>query len=181
MNPIDFEENVAEIAQLIAAEKFGAAGVYLHGLIYLFPKEVFLRERLAEVYAKLGDPISAGHYWYLVENKTPQIEAARRAFEDKHENDLLKIFNLLLEDFKYEKENVIGTAAEKPLRELQEKAFEQQPDIRDLPFDFFAEPKILSEKEERETEWFVRGCIIAIGVVLVLAIIGFFTILRFLQ
>lgn len=181
MKAIDFEGNVAEAARLVAAEKFGAAGVHLHGLIYLFPREVFLRERLAEVYAEIGDPISAGRYWYLVENKTLEIEAACLAFEDKCDNDLLKIFHLLLEDFKHEKENVIGTAAEKPLRELQKKAFEQNSIIRDLPSDFFSEPIILSEKEEKETEWFVRGCLLAIAVILILAIIGFFTVLQFLK
>lgn len=181
MEKIDFEKNVEEIRQKIAAENFDTACVQLHGLIYLFPREIFLREMLAEVYAKLGDEANAGRFWYLVENKTPEMEAACRAFEHKHDNDLLKIFWILIEDFKSEKENVIGTTAETPLRELQEKASEQKIGWKDLPLDFFAEPKILSEKEERETEWFVRGCVLAIVIVLVLAIVGFFTIVNLLK
>lgn len=148
---------------------------------YLFPKEIFLREIIAEVYAKLDNPAMAGHYWYLVENKTPEIAAARSAFENKYDNDLMQIFHKLLEDFKYEKENIIGTAAEKPLRELQEKAFQQKAGIRDLPIDFFAEPPVFDEKKERETEWFARGCILAIFIILILAVIGVFAILKFFK
>ena len=181
MITVNFEENLADIKQRIAEEKLDTACVQLHGLIFLFPREVFLRPMLAEIYWKLGDAVMAGRFWYLVENKTPEIEAVCREFEEHYENDLLKIFYLLIEDFKNEKENVIGTAAEKPLRELQEKAHQQKVGVRHPPMDFFAEPPIFDEKKERETEWFVRGCMLAIVIVLILAIVGFFSIVQLLK
>ena len=180
---MNFDASLQRIESDITADNSDEACIHLHGIIFLFPREVFLREKLAALYLKLQNPLMAGRYAYLVENKTPELKAACELFESDNDKDLLKLFYLITEDFKNSKDNVIGTTAEKPLRELQEKAKQQKisEGWRELPFDFFEESSAQNDSDEKQTEWFVWGCMLSIIVTMILAIIGFFRVIELLN
>ena len=63
------------------AGDFEKARDRLHGLVNAHPEDLELRGLLGDVYARLGDPVRAGQFWYLVENKTHEMLDACKQFE----------------------------------------------------------------------------------------------------
>lgn len=55
----------------------------LRGLVGTYPDRLDLRDKLAEVYRTLGDPVQAGRWGYLAEQRVPAETAAfERAYRD---------------------------------------------------------------------------------------------------
>jgi len=69
------------IKQDFDAGDFEKARDRLHGLVNAHPEDFDLRGALGDVYARLGDPVRAGQFWYLAENKTHEMLDACKAFE----------------------------------------------------------------------------------------------------
>lgn len=67
----------------VAEGKLGIARDRLHGLLVTYPGDREIRTLLGEVYWKLGYPIEAGRFWFLVENPDEiQQEAIYRFLRD---------------------------------------------------------------------------------------------------
>ena len=83
------EETLARIEGEIAAGDLGKARDRLHGLLSTYPADLMLRRKLGDVYWRLQYPEMAGRYWYLVEEKSPQMleacdwSAVKGFFEDE--------------------------------------------------------------------------------------------------
>ena len=76
-------------------EDLGKARDRLHTLVYNYPNDLALRTRLAEVYHRLQFPAMAGRYWYLDEQRTPEMETAVAAFERSVGGDPLLMISAL--------------------------------------------------------------------------------------
>jgi hypothetical protein len=63
------------------AGDFEKARDRLHGLVNAHPEDLELRGLLGDVYARLGDPVRAGQFWYFIENKTHEMLDACKQFE----------------------------------------------------------------------------------------------------
>ena len=81
------EKTLKAIDADIAVGDFGKARDRLHGLLATYPDDLALRRRLGDVYWRLQHPAMADRYWYLEENKTPDMIVACAAFEQSFGND----------------------------------------------------------------------------------------------
>ena len=88
-------ETLRKVEYDITNSNLGLARDRLHGLMMSYPDDLSLRVKLAEVYWKLQQPVMAGRYWYLVEEKSPEMEAAVQAFEKMQGHDPLRIIRAL--------------------------------------------------------------------------------------
>ena len=88
-------ETLRKVEYDIQNGNLGLARDRLHGLMMSYPDDLSLRVKLAEVYWKLHQPVMAGRYWYLVEEKSPEMEAAVQAFEKMQGHDPLRIMRAL--------------------------------------------------------------------------------------
>ncbi|MFC0187145.1 DUF6584 family protein [Fictibacillus aquaticus] len=71
----------------IANGDLGKARDRLHGLLSTYPNNLKIRRKLGDIYYQLQDPAMAGRYWYLEEEKTPEMTAACEKFERAHGQD----------------------------------------------------------------------------------------------
>lgn len=81
----------------IDAGRLGIARDRLASLVVTYPDELYIREKLGEVYHRLGYPVEAGRFWALVEDPTPeQAEAIKRFLINvtSQRQDLLKQLRL---------------------------------------------------------------------------------------
>ena len=116
------EETLHRIQADIAASDLGKARDRLHGLIATYPDDLALRLRLGQVYWELRYPSMAGRYWYLEEEKTPDMTAACLLFERSCGGNPV---NLLLGiKFRGDIERIRDTYAGRTLLELQRRAEE---------------------------------------------------------
>lgn len=78
---MSLERTLARVeAELQAGELMSALG-RLRGLRGTYPQNLEVRDRLAEVYRRVGDPVQAGRWAYLAEHRLPDETAAfERAF-----------------------------------------------------------------------------------------------------
>ncbi|MED4651813.1 DUF6584 family protein [Bacillus pseudomycoides] len=75
------EKTLIKIEKDIENHDLGKARDRLHGLIQAYPEDLSLRKKLGDIYFKLQYPTMAGRYWYLEENKTPEMLQACQRFE----------------------------------------------------------------------------------------------------
>ncbi len=64
----------------IEAGRLGVARDRLASLVVTYPDELHIREKLGEVYHRLGYPVEAGRFWALVEDPTPEQAEAIKCF-----------------------------------------------------------------------------------------------------
>lgn len=89
------EETLRRIEREIAAGDWGKARDRLHGLLVTYPDDLALRHKLGEVYWQLHHPAMAGRYWYLEEDRTPDMAQACAAFERACGHDAAQILRAL--------------------------------------------------------------------------------------
>ena len=102
------------------------------GLLLTYPDDLSLREKLGSIYWKLQYPGMAGKYWYLEEEKTPEMKSACETFEKQMGDDPLKI--LLALKFRGDVQKIEGRYSGKILLDLQKRAKKKHPYIRDIDF-----------------------------------------------
>ena len=76
-------ETLRRVDDEIASGDLGKARDRLLGLLRTYPANLYVRDRLGDVYWRLQYPELAGRYWYLFERVTPEMEQACAAFERK--------------------------------------------------------------------------------------------------
>lgn len=81
------EKTLTKIKRDMENGDLGKARDRLHGLIFTYPDDLEIRKSLGDVYYALHDPAMAGRYWYLGENKTPDMMKACQTFEKSLGND----------------------------------------------------------------------------------------------
>jgi len=88
-------KTLKKIEDDIKKNDLGKARDRLHGLSSTYPNELELRRKLGDIYFSLKYPSMAGRYWYLEENKTPEMIKACAAFEQSEGNDPYRISRAL--------------------------------------------------------------------------------------
>ncbi|OIK14582.1 DNA helicase [Bacillus sp. MUM 116] len=88
-------KTLKKIEEDINKNDLGKARDRLHGLISTYPNELELRKKLGDIYFELKYPSMAGRYWYLEENKTPEMVKACKEFEKSMGNDPNRIARTL--------------------------------------------------------------------------------------
>ncbi|MCL6572901.1 MAG: DNA helicase [Bacillus sp. (in: Bacteria)] len=88
-------KTLEKIEDDIKKNDLGKARDRLHGLISTYPNELELRKKLGDIYFELKYPSMAGRYWYLEENKTPEMVKACNEFEKFMGNDPYRIARTL--------------------------------------------------------------------------------------
>jgi hypothetical protein len=78
---MSIEQTLKKVEQDISFGDYGKARDRLHGLIATYPNDLALRRKLGNIYRQLQYPAMAGRYWYLEEDKSPDMLAACTAFE----------------------------------------------------------------------------------------------------
>ncbi len=163
------------IEEDIAAGDYGKARDRLHGLLATYPNDLTLRRKLGDLYWQLRYPAMAGRYWYLEEQKTPDMVAACQAFERSCGHDPLQI--LLALKFRGEIEAMRHTFAGQTLLALQSRAKEERGVL--VEFGKSGREKyhlIPQARPDNRLRWI--GCFLISSVALVLMAIGLITILR---
>lgn len=151
----------------------GKARDRLHGLMLAYPDDLALRVKLAEIYWDLQQPAMAGRYWYLVENKTPEMVRAIEAFEKKEGNRPLQIARAL--NFSGDIEQIEGTYPALKIAELMAVVKEKHSEdvLLGLP-GMPPKPKRLNMRHGGPGTGF--GCWVAFIFVSCLILIGLITV-----
>lgn len=89
------ETVIERVEQDIVQGEYGKARDRLNGLIHIYPNDVWLRGRLAEIWWKLHYPAMAGRYWYLEENRTDEVREAVEAFEKSCQRSPSEMWRLI--------------------------------------------------------------------------------------
>ncbi|RAS83558.1 DUF6584 family protein [Priestia endophytica] len=84
-------KTLKKIQEDIEKNDLGKARDRLHGLMSTYPNELALRKKLGDIYFLLKYPDMAGRYWYLEENKTPEMVEACLQFKKSMGNDPIAI------------------------------------------------------------------------------------------
>ena len=117
---MSLEQTLERIDKDLANGDLGKARDRLHGLLASHPGNLLLRRKLGDVYAKLQFPSMAGRYWYLEEEKSPEMVAACAVFEKECGNSPVVL--LLAIKYKADPAAIKDTYAGRTLRALQEQA-----------------------------------------------------------
>ncbi|WP_141770073.1 DUF6584 family protein [Bacillus sp. OV322] len=88
-------KTLKKIEEDIKKNDLGKARDRLHGLISTYPNALELRKKLGDIYFELKYPSMAGRYWYLEENKTPEMVKVCNEFEKSMVNDPKRIARTL--------------------------------------------------------------------------------------
>ena len=161
----------------IASGDYGKARDRLHGLIATYPDALPLRRRLGDVYWQLQYPAMAGRYWYLEEDRSPQMAQACRAFERSCGND--PVLMLLALKFQGDIEAIRDTFAGHALLALQKRAGEE----RDCTIQFGkrGQEKYQYTSQQRAWgKWVWVGCLLGSLVSLGLMVIGLVTVTQWI-
>ena len=173
---MSLEESLKRVERDVAAGDYGRARDRLHGLIGAYPERMDLRRRLGDVYGELRYPSMAGRFWYLEEEKSPEMEAACRAFEKSCGNNPV----LMLQALKY-RGGLRGreeTFAGKRLAALAARA--QREHGYRHNFERTQTPAgVLGLRESLGEKLLSVGCTALVVTAVVLMIVGLITILRF--
>ncbi len=116
-------ETLQKVEHDIRAGDLGKAKSRLHGLIATYPNDLALRKQLGDLYSRLYLPEMAGRYWYLVENKDEQMQAACKRFEAQFHNDAALM--LLALKFKGDAGAIQDPYARQVLMDLDRRAREE--------------------------------------------------------
>jgi hypothetical protein len=117
------EQTLNKVERDITSGDYGKARDRLHGLIATYPNDLSLRRKLGEVYWQLQYPAMAGRYWYLEEDKSPDMIAACQAFERWCGDNSFQI--LLSLKFRGDLASLDSAFAEQTLRALQSRVEEE--------------------------------------------------------
>lgn len=144
----------------IENDDLGKARDRLHGLISTYPNELDLRKKLGDVYFELQYPAMAGRYWYLEENKTPQMEKACMEFENSMGHDMNNIARAL--KYKGDMALVKGLDLDPALLSIHYKEKEKSGEDIDVPIG----PKY---------KLIILGCLSVILLIIIFASVGVYT------
>ena len=167
------DETLRKVEAEIEAGDLGKARDRLHGLVVTYPCDLSLRSWLGGVYWALQYPERAGCYWYLEEDTTPEMEAARKAFENRWGGDPLRILRAL--KFRAEPMQLESDFAMTKLLDLQERCEKEQG--IEYPFEE-AEPQ--DQSGGKGGACFTLGCILAFIAALLVLVAGVHAIYRFI-
>ena len=120
---MSIEKTLQKVEKDTASGDYGKARDRLHGLIATYPDDLTLRRRLGEIYWQLQYPAMAGRYWYLEETKSPEMVAARKAFEGSCGDNLFQM--LLALKFRGDIESIRNTYAGRTLLALSKQVKDQ--------------------------------------------------------
>jgi len=98
----------------------GKARSRLEGLLQAYPAELIIRRRLGEVFWQLQYPERAGRYWYMFEDETPEMAAAKRAFEGRYGGDAWRMLDAI--GFHGGLDSLSGTYADGVIRDLAKRS-----------------------------------------------------------
>jgi hypothetical protein len=83
MPPMPVEDTLERVAADLAADRTGLARQRLRGLVASFPHRLDVRERLAELYRRDGDPVQAGRWsWLAADRDDTEVAAFEAAYAD---------------------------------------------------------------------------------------------------
>ncbi|MBI5361163.1 MAG: DNA helicase [Planctomycetes bacterium] len=163
------ESTLKKIKDDIARGDLGKARDRLHGLIHAYPDDPKLRILLGEIYHNLQFPAMAGRYWYLEENKTPEMQSACEAFEKDRGMDPFRILAALQFRGDYK---CLNEFARTKIHALENESSKKH--IRASELKPAGKPS--KRKKIVVPDWASSGCMILIIVILLLAIIGFISL-----
>jgi hypothetical protein len=147
-----------KIEEDILKNDLGKARDRLHGLISTYPNELELRKKLGEIYFELKYPSMAGRYWYLEENKTPEMVKACIEFEKSMGNDPNRIARAL----KYK-----GNIEILKRLELEQAITSLQNQVKE---------KLVEEPEDSlEDKLVTFGCLSILILIIIFTLIGVYT------
>ncbi|MGM7722155.1 DUF6584 family protein [Metabacillus sp. Hm71] len=149
-----------KIEEDILKNDLGKARDRLHGLISTYPNELELRKKLGEIYFELKHPSMAGRYWYLEENKTPEMIKACIVFEKSMGNDPIRIARAL----KYK-----GNTEILKRLELDQAITSTQNKVKEI---LMEEPE---PEDSLEDKLVTFGCLSIIILIIIFTLIGVYT------
>ncbi len=161
---MSIESTLLKVEEELSEGKLGIARDRLHGLVASYPEDLSLRSRLAEVYLKLGYPVEAGRWWFLVEKLTPEQESAVRDFVLSYGgNEALILRKLRLKVIPQD------GFAHKRIEELMAAARAKGQTIPRI-----SEPPLV----QKSSHWAITGCMAVAIVCVVLMLIGLSTVFK---
>jgi hypothetical protein len=169
------QETLRRIEREIEAGDWGKARDRLHGLLVTYPDDLTLRRRLGEVYGQLHYPAMAGRYWYLEEDRTPDMDRACAAFERACGHDEAQILMAL--KFNGGLAALGDTYAGRTLLALQEQVRQE----RGYQIEFGkkgAERYRYTEQAQARGRWLLIGCLAAALVAAALMVTGLVAVVQ---
>ena len=156
----------------------GKARDRLQGLLAAYPSELEIRRRLGELYWRLQYPERAGLNWYLFESESPEMDAAKRAFEARHGSDPWLMLYAI--GFHGGLDSIEGTYADATIRDLAKRAH-----VTPARLEAALRKRDPNEPEPPDLEpWWVRlipaGLLGALGLILLFALVGVVTAIGWL-
>lgn len=118
------QRTLLRVERDLGAGRLNTARRKLHGLVDAYPHALTVREKLGDLYARLGNPVHAGRYWYLAETSHPLRDQACAAFEARFGNDPVILLRKI--DYRGDLDRIAGTVAAERLLALQRRAAEEQ-------------------------------------------------------
>jgi hypothetical protein len=171
------ERTLARIERDLAEGDLGQARDRLHGLIVTYPDDLTLREKLGDVYWRLQYPAMAGRYWYLEEEKSPDMVRACAAFVGACGNDPVQM--LLALKFRGNVAAIRNTFAGRTLQALQERARQE----RNCTIDFGrrgSEKYNYTRRYRSRGWWLLISSLVGALVALALMVVGLVTVLQWI-
>jgi hypothetical protein len=171
------EQTQKKVEQDIASGDYGKARDRLHGLISTYPNDLALRRKLGEVYWQLQYPAMAGRYWYLEEDKSPEMVTACTTFEQSCGDSSLHL--LLSLKFRGDVEFIGSEFAKNKLLILQSQVRDEQGYVVDFGKKGAEKYQQTGRSKTRATVLMV-GCVGVAVLGIVLALIGLSTVIGWL-
>ena len=171
------QETLRRIEREIEAGDWGKARDRLHGLLVTYPDDLTLRRRLGEVYGQLHYPAMAGRYWYLEEDRTPEMDRACAAFERACGHDAAQILMAL--KFNGDVTALGDTYAGRTLLALQERV-RQERGYQILFGRRGAERYQYTERARAGGRWLLIGCLAAGLVAAALMVAGLVAVIQWI-
>ena len=171
------KETLRRIEREIAAGDWGKARDRLHGLLVTYPDDLALRRRLGDVYWQIHYPAMAGRYWYLEEDKTPDMAQACAAFERTCGNDAAQILRAL--KFYGDVAALGDTFAGRTLLALQERA-RQECGYQMVFGKRGRERYRYTDRAKSGGRWLLIGCLVAALVAAALIAVGLVAIVQWI-
>ncbi|MCP4540029.1 MAG: DNA helicase [Chloroflexi bacterium] len=171
---MSIEQTLKKVEQDISFGDYGKARDRLHGLIATYPNDLTLRRKLGDIYWRLQYPAMAGRYWYLEENKSPDMLAACTTFEQSCGHSLFHI--LLSLKFRGDPNSINSEFAKERLLRLQSQ-------VKDKHNYFIGFQKKGAERYQwvqrsKSRAWVSAvGCGVVALMALALMLVGFATVL----
>ena len=171
------EETLARIEEETAGGDLGKAHDRLHGLLSSYPADLTLRRQLGAIYWQLQYPEMAGRYWYLEEEKSPQMMVACQAFEQSCGNDPWRILASL--KFHADPASLDSDYARDTLLALRDRTKTWYG--RALDFGKRGAGQAQSDELGKTADrWISIGCAVLILAAVALTLVGFVAVIRWM-